>query len=244
MPVIGQQTFVLAPTSDKYLSLTNEEFVRKLDLTGFGNNWSRIRIAMNCSLANTGGGSIGPRFVLFVGLCSGTAFPFQSQQCVNAVGYVWGDPSGAQSGTGWTANAGNPYYTSAGLGYYGIRKVGQGTQTATIGSATWAFMATGGTLERRGWLCADIGQTSTTGTQRGNTFNSAVASSDVWYEHSVYAANQGGVPMILESLAPNNTQTQTFGGGWNTNPLDTVNIFWGCPNYDLRIYALTVCFTP
>lgn len=241
MPVIGQQAFVLAPTPDKYLSLANEEYVRQLDLTGFGNNWQKVRIALNCSFANTGGGDL-PNFVLFVGLCNGTAFPWGSQQCVHAAGYVWGDPTAASQSATYAAGGGNPYY-SGGLSIYGIRKVGANYTTATVGSATWAHIATGGSLERRGWLCVDIAQNATQVLPGGRTEAVAVSASDVYYEHFQYANNQGGLPTVLETTVASNTQTLSPGAGWNTNPLNSVNIFWNSAAYAMRIYAISVCFT-
>lgn len=240
MAVIGQQAFVLAPSSDKYLSLANEEFVRQLDLTRIGNNWRKIRIAVNLAWDNTGGGGL-TNCQFFVGLCSGTTYPFQSQQCVHAVGYVWGPFSGTQTAT-YAAGSGNPYY-SGGLSYYGLRKVGQSVLSATVGSATWAFPATGGTTERRGWACVDIEQQTTQVLPGGKTEAVATATSDVYYEHFIYATNQGGIPDVLETAAANNTQTLAPGGGWNTNVLDTVDIFWNSPDYALRIYAIWVTFT-
>lgn len=241
MPVIGQQAFTLAPTPDKYLSLANEEYVRRLDLSKFGNNWSKIRIALNCSFANTGGGGL-PNFVLFVGLCSGTDYPFGSQQCVHAAGYVWGDPSAGAQTAGYNAGGGNPYYTG-GTSYYGIRKVGAGWTTATVGSATWAWVATGGAIERRGWLCTDIQQNATTVFPGGKTEPTTSATSDVWYEHFVYGAGQIGAPAILENTAAQNTQTLVLGAGWNTNALNSVNILWNSAIYEMRIYAINVSFT-
>jgi len=241
MAVIGQQAFVLEPTSDKYLSLVDEEFVRKLDLSKFGNNWSKIRIALNIAFDNTGGGNLS-NCVFFVGLCNGTTYPFGSQQCVNAAGYVWGDPIGGAQAATYAAGGGNPYY-SGGLSYYGIRKVGAGWTSATVGSATWAFPATGGSVERRGWVCAEIAQNATTVFPGGKTEPTASATADCWYEHFVYATNQGGTPYVLESICAVNTQTLVLGAGWNSNPLDTVNILWRSPTYALRIYAMIVTIT-
>lgn len=242
MPVIGQQAFILAPTTDKYLSLTNEEFVRQLDLTGFGNNWQRIRIAVNCSFANTGGGNL-TNFALFMGLCSGTTFPFGSQQCVHAAGYCWGDPTTGTQASTYVAGAGNPYY-SGGLSIYGIRKVGVTWTTATVGSATWTHIATGGLTERRGWMCVDIAQNATQVLPGGKSESTAVSASDVYYNHFVYATGQGGIPTVLEATAANNSQTLSPGAGWNTNVLNTVNILWRSPSYEMRIYAISVCFIP
>lgn len=241
MAVIGQQAFVLAPNPDKYLSLANEEFVRRLDLSLFDNNWKKIRIGLNCSFTNTGGGDLS-NFKLFVGLCSGTTYPFQSQQCLNAVGYIWGHWDTVQN-AGYVAGGGNPYY-AGGISYYGLRKVGQNINSATIGSASWAFTATGGSTERRGWLCGEIERNATQGFPGGKTLPSTSTSGDVWYEHSAYVNGQGGQPYVLENAAPSNTQGFTFGAGWDTNPLDTVDIYWHSNVYALRIYSIWVCFTP
>jgi len=242
MAVIAQQNFVLAPSPDKYLSLANEEFVRRLDLSNFGNNWSKIRIALNCSFANTGGGNL--PFLLFVGLCSGTQYPFQSQQCVHAAGYAWGDYlNGASQSAVYNAGAGNPYY-SGGLSYNGLRKVGQSITAATIGSATFAFPSTGGSVERRGWVAVDISKSTTQVLPGGRTEAAGVATSDVWYEHFIYGANQqSSTPYVLESAVASNTQTFTPGAGWDTNRLDSVDIFWQSPAYEMRIYALWVQFS-
>jgi len=242
MPVIGQQAFVLAPTPNKYLSLTNEEFVRKLDLSKYGNNWSKIRLSLNCAFANTGGGNLS-NFTLWIGLCSGTTYPAGSQQCVNFAGYYWGDAlTGTQAAT-YNAGAGNPYY-SGGLSYYGLRKVGANWVSSTIGSTTWAFVATGGTLERRGWLCAEIQQSATQVFPTVKTEAVATAATDVWYEHFVYASNQGGQPYVQETVVGSLTQTLTPGAGWNTNALDTVDILWASPTYEMRIYAMYVNIIP
>lgn|SRR5512143_428622 len=244
MAVIGQQAFILAPTTDKYLSLANEEYVRKLDLSGIGNNWTKIRIGVHMSIANTGGGTLN-NGTLFIGLCSGTTFPYQSRQTVNAVGYCWGAFDSSQN---WTnAGGANPYY-SAGFSYVGLRKVGQSILSATLGSATWAFPSTGGTTERRGFVCADIQQAATQVFPGGKTEAVASVSSDVWYSHFLYGLNQsttsGTQPVVLETTAANNGQTLTPGAGWNTNQLDTVNIYWGSSIYALRIYAIAVMIVP
>lgn len=243
MAVIAQQNFVLAPSPDKYLSLANEEFVRRLDLSNYGNNWNKMRIGINCSFANTGGGNLSS-FMLFIGLCSGIQYPFQSQQCVHAVGYAWGDfLNGPAQAATYNAGGGLPYY-SGGLSYNGLRKVGQSITSATIGSATFAFPATGGSVERRGWVCADITKSATQVFPGGRTAAVASVTSDVWYEHFIYANNQqGGTPYVLESLCASNSQTFTPGAGWDNNRLDSVDIFWQSAVYEMRIYAIWVCFS-
>lgn len=242
MPVIGQNTFILAPSPDKYVSLANEEFVRRISFTGFGDSWTRMRLALNYAIAETGGGTV-PNASLFLGLCSGTTFPYQSQSCVNAVGIVWG---AVDSSTAYTYNAGggNPYYSSPNFNC--LRKVGQGVLSSSVGPGTWALPTTGGALQRRGWLGVTLTKTSATQvTLTGFTEAVATAASDVFYEHSVYATNQAGTPVVLNTTAAaSSPNTLAPGAGWSTtNPLDSINVFWSNATYALRIYALSCAFT-
>lgn len=239
MPVIAQRSFVLAPTTDNYLRLAGEEFTRTLDLTGIPADWSRIRIALNCAIADTGGGNFSNSF-LFVGLCSGTTYPFGSQQTLNAVGFFFGGPAAT-----WTYNAGagNPYYSTSTFG--GTRKAGINYTTSTAGALNTYVPTTAGAIQRRGWLSATIQQVSTTQcSETGYCQSTATSAGDVWYEHFIYATNQLYAPYVLESLADDaGPITQTPGAGWNSNPLNTVDIYWSDTTYALEIYAIAVEIT-
>jgi len=48
---------------------------------------------------------------------------------------------------------------------------------------------------------------------------------------------------VLETVCTQNTQTITPGAGWNTNALDTVDIYWSNTTYNLEIYAIAIEFT-
>jgi hypothetical protein len=239
MPVIAQRSFVLAPTTDKCLRLAGEEFTRTLDLTGIPANWLRIRIAINCALADTGGGNISNSF-LFMGMCSGTTYPFGSQQTLHAVGFFFNNTGGT-----WTYNAGagNPYYSTT--TFSGTRKVGINYSGATSGSLTSIIPTTTGTIKRRGWLSSTIYQIdSTQVAEMGHSQSATTAAGDVWYEHFLYATNQTYAPYILESAgAGSGNVTQVPGAGWNTNPLNTVDIYWSDTTYALEIYAIAVEIT-
>ena len=239
MPVIAQRSFVLAPTTDKYLSLAGEEFTRTIDLTGIPANWTRIRIAINCAIRDTGGGNISNSF-LFMGLCSGTTFPFGSQQTLHAVGFFFGGPAAT-----WTYNAGagNPYYSTT--TFSGTRKVGINYSGAVSGSLTTVISTTAGAIQRRGWLSATIDQVSTTQcAEMGHSQAAATSAGDVWYEHFIYATNQMYAPYVLETVgAGSGNVTQVPGAGWNNNPLNTVDIYWSDTTYALEIYAIALEIT-
>jgi len=239
MPVLGQRAFILAPTTDKFVALANEEFTRKIDLTGFGNGWSKIRVALNYAITDTGGGNI-TNTELFVGLCSGTSFPYGSQQTVNAVGHVFG----SQSASTWTRNAGG--YFSGGT-FNVLRKVGVTLpQTAAVGAPTYIFPSTA-SPNRRGWLGVTFAQTATTVAVNAFTEAAVSTTSDVWYEHFAYVTNQASTPFVVssgsETVAITNSNTLNPGASWNNNNLDTVDIYWSNATYRLEIYAIALEFT-
>lgn len=243
MPVLGQRAFILAPTTDKFVALAGEEFTRKIDLTGFGNGWTKIRVAIDCAIMNTGGGNI-TNSELFLGLCSGTAFPYGSASCVHACGVVFG--SQAASTWTWTAGAGSPFYT--GTEFSMLRRVGVTQTTAAVGTLTRNIPTHDGngaaaTTKRRGWLGATFNQTATTINMIGMSPAAATMTGDVFFEHFMYATNQAGLPFVLETVCTQNTQTLSPGAGWNTNALDTVDIYWSNPTYTLEIYAIAIEFT-
>lgn len=239
MPVIGQRIFILPPTTDKFVRLAGEEFTRQIDLTQFGNSWTKMRIAINFAVQDTGGGNFTNSF-LFVGLCNGTATPYGSQLCTHALGYVYGH----ESGVTWTyvAGGGNPYYTAN--NFYAIRKVGVTETRAAVGSATFTAPTTAGALLRRGWLATSITQAATSATIAGMTTAFASVNADSWYENFLYTTGQGPTPVPLESAAVSNTQTISPGAGWNNNVLNTVNIYWSNTTYAIDIYAIALILTP
>lgn len=239
MPVISQRSFVLAPTTDKYVSLAGEEFTRTIDMTGIPADWSRIRIAINCAIADTGGGNLTNDF-LFMGLCNGTTYPFGSQQTVNAVGVIFGSTVATWA---YNAGAGNPYYSTTSFG--GTRKAGINYTVSATGSINIYVPTPTGTVKRRGWLGANIHQVSST--QCAMTIlseSSTTVAADVWYEHFIYGTNQVQFPYLLESLADDaGPISLTPGAGWNNNPLNTVDIYWTNTSYPLEIYAIALEIT-
>lgn len=238
MPVIGQRTFILDPTVDKFVSLAGEEFTRQIDLTGYGNSWSKMRIALQIAIADTGGGNI-TNSHLAVGLSNGTTFPYGSQSCVHFCGFVFGSSSNST----WTRNAGggNPYYTVQ--SWYEIRKIGVTETQAAIGSANFAIPVNTGSMQRRGWLATTMWQDATSITALAYSESITVAVLDVWYEHFLYATGQQGSPQVLETLPVAISNTISPGAGWNTNVLNTLDIYWSNTTYPLEIYAIAIEFT-
>lgn len=243
MPVIGQRTFLLNPTTDKYISLSNEEFTRKIDLTGIGNSWTKIKVAINCAIGDTGGGNLSTT-QLFLGFCNETSDPYGSQACVNACGLLFGSTGG---GT-WTYNAGagNPYYTIGTWKY--LRRTGVTELADSISSATFVVPTNAGTLQRRGWLGVSITQTATQFTTGYWSQAAATAASDVYLDQFLYSTNQGqsgnAPPYVLETAGIGLSKALTPGAGWNTNPLNSVDIYWSNASYALEIYAIAVQITP
>lgn len=239
MPVIGQRVFILPPTPDRFVRLAGEEFTRQIDLTQFGNAWTKMRIAINYAIQDTGGGNFTNSF-LFVGLCNGTTFPYGSQSTAHAVGYVFGHES-AVTFT-YVAGGGNPYYTVN--NFYAIRKIGVTETRAAVGTATYTMPTNSGALARRGWLSANLTQAATSVTVQGMSTAFASVNADSWYENFLYTTGQGPTPVPLESAAISNSQTISPGAGWNNTPLNTVDIFWSNTTYAIEIYAIALIFTP
>jgi len=235
MPVIAQRAFVLAPTTDTYLRLSNEEFTRQIDLTGFGNSWNTLRISVHCAMSD--GAATVSNIQFFIGLCSGTAFPFGSNQCLHACGYIFG---GATST--WTYNAGTGSYYATG-GHYGVRRVGVTELTDNAGVAGHNIVTNGGSPQRRSIISALIQRLSATEVRMsGVTVGIGGMPSDVWYEHFLYGADQNSGMNVLNTLPVVNTQTLAPGAGWETNPLDTLDIYWSSAALPLEIYAIALNF--
>lgn len=241
MPVIGQRVFILPPSTDTFVSLAGEEFARQFDLGNIGNNWSRIRLAINCAIADTGGGNL-TNTKLQLGLCSGTAFPACSQQCLNAVGMVYGGNVAT-----WTYNAGsgNPYYTVGTFNMF--HRKGVTDTTSSVGSPTFAIPTNAGALARRGWLEVQIYQATLIGVG-GFSNTAAVCASDVYYDQYIYSLSQNmgstlTVPTVLNAASAGVFGTVAPGAGWNSpNPLNAINIYWSNTTYKLEIYAIAIIF--
>lgn len=236
MPVLGQQNFILAPTTDKYLSLANEEFVRQIDWTGINlTNWSMCRVSLHCAIRDTGGGSITSS--LFVGLCSGTSQPYGSSTCLNAVGVEY-------TGNPWAYNAGgNPYYSCSSGRYRVLQKVNTTINTVAAGAENYYLPATGGSIQRRGMigpLIFTLGATQVTVDPESEA--AGVATSDVWLENFLYASQSAAVGKVLNTAFSSTGAGKVVGAaaGWNNNPLNAIDIYWASAVYPLDIYAISV----
>jgi hypothetical protein len=237
MPVLGQQSFVLAPTTDNYVSLANEEFVRQIDWTGINlTNWSTCRVSLHCAIRNTGGGDINPS-VLFVGLCSGTSQPYGSSTCLNAVGVEY-------TGNPWAYNAGaNPYYSCSSGRYRVLQKKNTTINTVAAGAESYYLPATGGAIQRRGMigpLIFTLAATQVTVDPQSEA--AGVATSDVWLENFLYGSQTSIVGKVLNTgfQTTGVGKVVTGGAGWNSNPLNAIDIYWASAVYPLDIYAISV----
>lgn len=234
MAVIGQRTFIQSPTTDRYLSLAKEEFVRQLDWTGIDlTSWNTCRVCISAAIQDSGGGSVTSD--LFVGLCSGTAQPYGSNTCLNAVGTLI---TGA-----WTYNAGaNPYYSNG--NHNRVQKVNTTVTSNGAGSWTAYVPSTAGSIQRRGWYGPRLSALAATSVTVGQlTEAAASAQVDCSNENFLYTTNQGGTtPLVVEVSASLSGPLAISGlaAGWNTNPLNAINIYWSSATYALEIYMIAV----
>lgn len=234
MPVIGQRTFIQSPTTDRFVSLVKEEYVRQMDWSGVDlTSWNSCRVCLSGAIQDSGGGNVASD--LFVGLCSGTAQPYASTTCLNAVGTLI-------SGT-WTYNAGaNPYYSNG--SHNRIQKVN--TTVVSNGAGGWtAYMpSTAGSIQRRGWYGPKLASPSATQVTVGQlTESAASAQVDCSNENFLYTSNQGSTtPFVVEVSASLSGPLAITGlaVGWNTNPLNAINIYWSSATYALEIYMIAV----
>lgn len=142
MATIGTDTFVKAPTADKYCLYGTEHYARPLDI---GNDWTDFRIGALLSIDPDGTNNItSASFVL--GLCSGKANPFGAATTTNFIGARFGAPSTLT----YQAGSGNPYYNNSGSGQvHTIKKVGGTVTTASHANISRGLPTSNGSVKRR-----------------------------------------------------------------------------------------------
>jgi len=123
---------------DRALQLGNEEFIRTLSI---GSAWRFLRIGLRLAIygtADIGATSTGTTILKFqIGLCSGTTYPFNSDNCLGYIGYRPNHLSG-------------PFYSGGASNYYtwgtGANVIFQAIKK--IGSVVTEIGASGGTQTR------------------------------------------------------------------------------------------------
>jgi hypothetical protein len=246
MPVIYARNF--AAGNQQYLSLGPNDYTRTLSI---GNNWSRIRIGILCTLS-TVSENAWPirRCSLNLGVCRGSSSTGSVQAPTHSFGVGFPSlPNTAGPGS-WTYNAGsagNSYFSLASA--YVFSRWAAGVQaTSTVGSVTIALPSNttlGGAIARRGIFILDINKSAlVTGNITQGMTCGAVA-------HMALDITTADLYTALEwyTTAPviQGTALTTLGLGNSlafnevTNGiLDTVFVYWSHATVPLQLYEIAV----
>lgn len=240
MALIGSaHSFILAPSSDKYLTLANEEYLGKLAI---GNDWTTLRIGVMCAMTPDGTNDI-PGCSFQIGVCSSDAvFPntagVKDTVTKNYVGMdLFADrDTGAAFTAKYNAGSGNPYFNDSILGSQQVarRKVNTTGTFAGDPGAPGRFLYTNtGALQRRTPIYVDI-------TKGG--FSYSVTAWNPFFKNLDYG--------IAQFIAGFDTRTPTMNGEYfyggtaaiscseSFGALDTVSVFWNQPSFPMEIYVI------
>lgn len=248
MSNIVSGSFVLAPTTDKYLTLAGEEYARTLSI---GDDWTRLRIGMMAAVTPDGTNNI-TSVIGFFGLCSGKTAPFGAASTTHAVGIPLQGNSGLMTARNQTyvAGSGNPYFTqSNSFPTAGKRVATTLTNFTGFSSYIYALPAMGvGTTVRRGMIFFEIekGSPYTIRVFGADNNNGAIQTGQVLYSDYSLATF---LELIADPSTVNLTTAlgKTFNGQSVTNSgideatdgsLDTINIAWNKASFPLVVYAV------
>lgn len=223
MASLASSSFILAPTTDRYLELDNAEWVRELTI---GNSWTKIRLAILASIVPSGTGDIVPKFVL--GMCSGSSNPFGAATTTNFVGAGFVHNLTLTYGAG----SGNPSFVSANSTGF-ISRVN--TTVNYGGGLSGNFFTTTGTLARRTPLIVDITKGSPNYTIK--TYTPATVDTDVSYAEFVSAVEAASDPTAVGSLGMQSV-SNPMAASESPGNLDHVDLFWSLAATPLRVYAI------
>ncbi len=239
MAAIASRTFVLAPTTDKYLSLSGEEYLRKLTI---GNNWTTLRLGMMCAITPDGTNNLAS-CALQLGVCTADA---TAASTTNYVGFdFFCTNAGAAQNATYSANGTLPYFRgSSTLGNFRRRVGTTDTNTGVANDLKGAIVTNTGTLQRRTPFYVDITKGSPNYTLRP-WFASVNSLPD--------SANRDW--SLAQFLTGFETATPTPDGiamtSWDINSsttlacsevagnFDTVSVWWN-RSFPLEVYALAV----
>ncbi len=229
MASIVSNAFANALTPDKGLSLSNEEYVRKMSI---GSNWNMLRIGVQCSWVTDCQTSLsGAAFVM--GVCSGVTNPYAQSTTTNFIG---ANLCG-QSTTGTvTAVFGPPYYLSV-SGACILRRVGSSTTVA--GNTTFNTFFNGTGLTKRSIYYLDITKGSPNytlklwGTQDGTSFG-AVEGTTAGFIGAISVATPAPAGSSAMITAINNA---TVACDETAGAFDSINIFW-----NKTTFAVDICY--
>jgi len=228
MASIGSRSFALEPTTDKYLSLTGEEWVRTMSI---GSTWDRLRVGLMVAIVPNGTSDI-LSATLQVGVCSGSTNTLRTPTTTN--GYF--DLVTSEDTTlTYNAGGGNPYHvvTSRTFG----KRVGS---TTTLGSAATEdhyLPTTTGSTQRRAPIYVEFNKTGALLTFYGwNT--ASFVQQDYSRAQFLDGLQTSGTPTVGGNLmVPSSQTTQIFSDA--AGGLDTISVYWNKAGFALEVYALS-----
>lgn len=241
--------YSLAPTTDKYLTIGNEEYLRKLAI---GNNWNSLRIGAMLAITPDGTNNI-TGCKLMIGVCSANATfantaGYSAASTTNYIGadlYCPGNTGTPETAT-YQAGSGNPYFYCAN-GTYGVptsirRRVATTDTFATIGgNAQRPIAAAGvGSTLRRTPIYVDIIKGSPNYTV--NVWNCQQGNSATDFGHTHFLTGFETSTPVLNGV----TFTQITGSpgviacSESAGNFDTVSLFWNRDSFPLEVYAIGV----
>jgi len=147
MALIADKTFVLLPTTDRYLSINGEEWVRKLIID---DDWDRLRVGFMCAIVPDGTNNL-ISATLQVGLCNNTTDTLRTAVTQN--GFFNLITSENQTLT-YNAGGGNPYFTipSSTTG----KRLASNTTLISADATDHYITTTTGSIQRRTPLYIDF----------------------------------------------------------------------------------------
>ncbi len=228
MSNVAQRVFVLGGNTT-YMTLANEEFVRPLSIS---NNWTKLRLGIMCAVTPDGTNNfLTTTFAL--GICSGQANPFGSNNTTNWTG-VEIFPA---STVNYTANSGNPYYAGASLAAMG-KRVGNTNTTSQPGGVFQVGTNTG-SVQRRSVLYIDITKGSPNYTIAAFTQGTSNMAVDYTFANFLDGMEQTSTPS-LNGVAWTALNSATFANSEVAGIYDTFDLFWSKSQFPMEIYAMAV----
>lgn len=233
-------TRVFGDGTSTLFTLYNDEFVRTL---GWGNGWTKIRVAVLCAIQATGNFTLTTNMGL--GICTGNAtigntLGIKSASTTNWAGIM---PNNTAFGTtAATFNAGPPAYIQFGAMALAAKRGGAFASQLNNGVA-W-FMPTTAS-GNRGFMIADITKLGATGTVTVGAYAPKAAGTaqvnhnlNDLLEATEQLRDTSSITLKGITTTPINSNTvatdETFG------IFDTASLWWNNPATPLEIYAIMV----
>ncbi len=244
MATIASRSFVLTPTTDKYLTLAGEEYLRKLTI---GNTWNVLRIGVMVAITPDGTNNLtSPK--LLVGVCSANATfantaGYTAASTTNYIGadfYARGDTGAAVTAT-YNAGGGNPYFYASD-GTYGVptatrRRVAAVETVSVIGGNSQRRIAVAGTatVVRRTAMYVDITKGSPNYTV--DTWG-AIDISGTDYSYTHFQLGFETTTPVLNGVTFSKQAGTAIACSEVAGIFDTISVHWNRSSFPMEVYAI------